>query len=84
METVVQRIHQNWASKQNVGGTVVVKFTIARDGALSDVQVTKPSGLVALDTAAYRALLLTQRVPALPAQFPNPTLTVHLTFSYQR
>ena len=84
VETVVQRIHQNWASKQNVGGTVVVKFTIARDGALSDVQVTKPSGLVALDTAAYRAVLLTQRVPALPAQFPNPTLTVHLTFSYQR
>lgn len=84
VETVVQRIQGNWDWKQNLAGQVVVKFTIARDGGLSQVQVTRPSGLVALDTAAYRAVLLTQRVPALPAQFSNPTLTVHLTFDYSR
>jgi protein TonB len=84
VETVVQRIQQNWDWKQNLAGQVVVKFTIGRDGALSQVQVTRPSGLVALDTAAYRAVLLTQRVPALPPQFSNPTLTVHLTFDYSR
>lgn len=84
VETVVQRIHQNWASKQNVGGRVVVKFTIQRDGALSQVQVFEPSGLVALDMAAHRAVLLTQRVPPLPNQFSNSTLTVRLTFDYQR
>jgi TonB family protein len=84
IETVVQRIHQNWASKQNVSGRVVVKFTIQRDGALSQVQVFEPSGLVALDMAAHRAVLLTQRVPPLPAQFSNATLTVRLTFDYQR
>ena len=38
---------------------------------------------VALDYAAQRALLLT-RLPELPAQFPNPSLTVHVTFQYQR
>jgi len=84
VETVVQRIHQNWASKQNVGGRVVVKFTIQRDGALTQVQVFEPSGLVALDMAAHRAVLVTQRVPPLPVQFSNPTLTVRLTFDYQR
>jgi TonB family protein len=84
VETVVQRIHQNWASKQNVGGRVVVKFTILRGGELTDVQVERPSGLVALDMAAHRAVLLTQRVPPLPSQFSNASLTVHLTFDYQR
>ena len=84
IETVVQRIHRNWSSKQNVSGRVVVKFTIQRDGALTDVQVFQPSGMIALDTAAYRAVLLTQGVPPLPAQFTNPTLTVRLIFDYQR
>ena len=32
---------------------------------------------------AQRALLLT-RLPELPQQFPNPSLTVHVTFEYQR
>lgn len=84
IETVVQRIHQNWASKQNVSGQVVVRFTIQRDGALTQVQVFQPSGLVALDMAAHRAVLVTARVPPLPTPFPNPTLTVRLTFDYQR
>jgi TonB family protein len=84
VETVVQRIHQNWAWKQNVAGQVVVRFTIQRDGTLTDVQVWQASGLVALDMAAHRAVLITQRVPPLPPQFSNPTLTVRLTFDYQR
>ena len=84
IETVVQRIHQNWASKQNVTANVVVRFTIQRDGTLSQVHVFQPSGLVALDMAAHRAVLLTQRVPPLPAQFSGPALTVRLTFNYQR
>ena len=44
--------------------------------------VERPSGFLALDLAAERALLIT-RLPELPAQFPNPTLTVHVTFDYQ-
>jgi TonB family protein len=60
-----------------------VKFTIARNGTIQAPQVELPSGFVALDNAAVRALQLA-RVPALPAEFPNPTLTVHLRFDYQR
>lgn len=84
LETVVQRIQQNWSSKQNIAGTTLVKFTIRRDGTLADVQVERASGFVALDMTAHRAVMITQRVPPLPARFPNPTLTVHLTFEYQR
>ena len=29
-------------------------------------------------------VILTKQLPALPDSFPNPTLTVHLNFQYQR
>jgi TonB family protein len=84
VQTFVQRIHQNWNQNQGVTAQVVVKFTIQRDGTITDVQVERPSGLMALDLNAQRAVLATARVPPLPAQFPNPTLTVHLRFDYNR
>ena len=37
-----------------------------------------------LDFAARRAVIIAKQLPPLPAQFPNPTLTVHLAFQYQR
>lgn len=80
MMTLVQR---NWQSKHGVGGTTTVKFTITRGGAIEQVQIERPSGLYALDLAAQRALLLT-RLPELPTQFTNPTLTVHMIFEYSR
>jgi TonB family protein len=82
--TFVQLIQQNWNQNQGVTAEVVVKFTIQRDGTFSDVQVERPSGFMALDMAAQRAVLATARIPPLPAQFSNPTLTVHLTFDYNR
>jgi TonB family protein len=82
--TFVQRIQQNWNQNQGVTAEVVVKFTIQRDGTITNVEVERPSGFMALDMAAQRAVLATARVPPLPAQFSNPTLTVHLTFDYNR
>lgn len=84
LETVMQIIQRNWSSKQNVTGQTLVKFTVARNGQISAVQVEKPSGFAALDMAAQRALLLTDKVLPLPPAFPNPDLTVHLRFDYQR
>ena len=37
-----------------------------------------------LDTEARRAILYTKQLPPLPAQFTEPSLTVHLTFDYMR
>jgi TonB family protein len=58
-------------------------FTILRDGTIQAPAVEIPSGFLALDNSALRALQIT-RLPPLPAQFPNSTLTVHLRFDYQR
>ena len=84
LERMVQVIQRNWVSKQNLVGRTGMKFTIDRNGTLRDVQVERPSGFTPLDLAAQRALLVTARVPELPATFPNQSLTVHMNFEYQR
>jgi TonB family protein len=80
MVTLIQR---NWDRNQGVAGSVVMKFTITRAGTIENVQLEKSSGFLAHELNAQRALLLT-RLPELPLQFPNPSLTVHVTFEYQR
>jgi TonB family protein len=84
LNTVLGLIRDRWNEKQGAVGMVVVKFTIRRDGMLAAVEVEKPSNNPILDLESRRAVLNTQRVPPLPAEFGNPTLTVHLTFEYKR
>jgi len=83
IEQMVTLVQRNWQAGQGVRGATLMKFTITRGGSIQDVMVERPSGFLALDLAAERALLTT-RLPELPPQFPNSTLTVHITFEYQR
>lgn len=83
IEQMVTLIQRNWQAGQGVRGATVMKFAITRGGLIQGVMVERPSGFLALDLAAERALLTT-RLPELPPQFPNPSLTVHITFEYQR
>ena len=80
MVTIIQR---NWDSRQQAAGSVIMKFTVTRTGTIENVQVEQSSGFVAHELTAQRALLLT-RLPELPIQYPNPTLTIHMRFEYQR
>ena len=80
MVTLIQR---NWQSNQGIAGSVIMKFTITRAGTIENVQLERSSGFLAHELTAQRALLLT-RLPELPIQFPNSTLTIHMTFEYQR
>jgi TonB family protein len=82
--TMQQLIKRNWNEKQTNGGEVIVKFTIQRTGMISDIVLERSSGFAALDLESQRALSLTRQLPPLPAQFPDSTLTVHLSFQYQR
>ena len=83
IEQMVTLIHRNWQQNQGVLGATVMKFTITRAGSIQNVMVERPSGFLALDLASERALLTT-RLSELPAPFPNPSLTVHITFDYLR
>jgi len=80
---LVTFIQRSWDNNQGVVGSTTLKFTIARDGTIQAPQVEKPSGFIALDNSAMRAVQIT-RLPPLPAAFQNPTLTVHMRFDYQR
>jgi TonB family protein len=81
---MVQRIRQNWNPRQGAAGEPVVKFTIRRDGMLTNVEVEKPTGQDLLDQEARRAVLKTMQLPPLPREFTGSSLTVHLTFDFQR
>jgi TonB family protein len=84
IETMTQLIRRNWNQNQGAAGQSTVKFTIRRDGVLTQVDVAETSGNPLLDLESRRAVLNTQRLPPLPAQFTPSTLTVHLIFQYQR
>jgi TonB family protein len=77
-------ITRNWTPNQGASGEVLLKFTIHRDGSVTDVQVEKGSGNPLLDLESQRALLKTRALPPLPREFTETTLTVHLGFEYRR
>ncbi len=81
--TMVDRIRHNWDQRADPR-VAVVRFTIQRDGTLTSIDLERSTGDAVLDTAAERAVVLTRQLPPLPAQFPNPTLTVNLNFQYMR
>jgi TonB family protein len=83
INTMAELVKQNWNQKQGIAGVTTMMFTIRKDGRIEDVQIEKPSGFVALDNEARRALQIA-RLPPLPSRYPNPTLTVHLEFEYVR
>jgi protein TonB len=82
--SMLEAIRANWNQNQQASGTVLVKYTIQRDGSITGVQVEKSSGYQTLDYMATRALQATRRLQPLPQPFTEPSLTVHLVFEYQR
>lgn len=82
--TMVQRIQNNLIARTEYPGEVVVKFTIQRDGLMTNQVIEKPSNYQALNLNALRAITATRQLRPLPEAFPNPTLTVYLTFQFTR
>lgn len=76
-------IRAHWNQRQDFPGVTTMKFTILRDGTIEGIQRERSSGFAVLDNEAERALRLA-RLPPLPREYPNPTLTVHLEFDYVR
>jgi protein TonB len=62
----------------------MVSFTIARDGTVSNVQISQPSGNYLLDTSAKRAVMDASPLPQLPREFTRNEATVELGFQLQQ
>lgn len=80
---MVERVRASWQPQAEAPAVAIVKFTIQRDGTITDSEVERSTGYVAMDIAALRAVRAA-RLPPLPAAYPNPTLGVHLNFEYKR
>ena len=77
------RISQHWVTADvhaQPSQVCSVSFVIARNGTVSNVQITHPSGSYLLDTSAKRAILDSNPLPALPPQFEKNEATVELRF----
>jgi TonB family protein len=81
---MLDAIRTNWDNNQQAAGVAVVKYTIERDGRLTNIQLERSSGYQTLDYFATRALQLTRKLQPLPSAFTEPSLTVSLTFEYTR
>jgi len=77
------RISSKW-STADVRATpeqkCAVTFTIARDGSVSNVQLSQASGNYLLDNSARRAVMDANPLPALPREYPDRVATVELWF----
>jgi TonB family protein len=81
LRDVEDRIKRNTDFAQQERGFVTVRFTIQRNGSITDVQVDKP-GPPLLNMASQRAFLRLQ-LPPLPPEYTFPTITLRLTFEYK-
>lgn len=84
IEAMTERIRSNWDEQQGAAGQALMKFTVRRDGMLTNVEIAKTSGNPRLDLESRRAVLATRQVPALPDEFRRSDLTVHLNFEYKQ
>src|SRR3954462_8837438 len=60
LATMITRIRSAWNQDQGARGTSLIRFTIRRDGSITDATIFKGSGTTTLDTAALRAVLSTR------------------------
>lgn len=87
-ESMVSRIRVNWYNNMpqliqtGLKGVVTIRFTIHRDGEITDITILKGSGIPPYDFAAKKALELSSPLNPLPKDFPNQTERVTAMFFY--
>lgn len=85
---MVRRIRVNWYAnmpaiiRMGVKGFVVYRFTIQRNGRITDITMLKSSDVPPFDFAARKALELSSPLAPLPADFPNSSERVTAAFYY--
>jgi TonB family protein len=87
-QSMVSRIRVNWYGnmpqliRSGIGGVVTIRFTIHRDGRITDTTIVKSSGHPPYDFAARKAIELSSPLNPLPKDFPNPNERVTAMFYY--
>ncbi|HYN08627.1 MAG TPA: TonB C-terminal domain-containing protein [Vicinamibacterales bacterium] len=81
-QEMLREIRARWRNNQSDRGETILKFTVLRNGTITEVEVEKPSGSGILDRVSQDALPPKLAQP-LPKQYPEERLVIHLKFPYQ-
>ena len=86
--SMVSKIRVNWYAnmpqiiRTGMKGVVTIRFTIHRDGRISDITILDSSGVPPYDQAARKAIELSSPLKPLPADFPATSERVTCMFYY--
>lgn len=87
-QSMVSKIRVNWYSnmpqliRTGMAGVVTIRFTIHRDGNISDITILNSSTREPYDFAARKAIKLSSPLKPLPKDFPHATERVTCIFYY--
>ncbi len=88
-ESMVGKIRVHWYEEMpmpllqtGLKGVVTIRFTIHRNGTISDVTIVTSSGIAPYDYAAKKAIELASPLKPLPPDFPKETEHVTAMFYY--
>jgi protein TonB len=82
ISAIQRKIAERWETRAQPGRQPVAVFAIGRDGRISGLAIEKTSGNSYYDQAALRSISEALPFPPLPAEFPEPVLTIHLGFNF--
>ena len=87
-QSMVSKIRVNWYNNMpqliqtGMKGVVTIRFTIQRDGRITDIETLSSSAVPPYDNAAKKAIELSSALNPLPKDFPNATERVTCMFFY--
>lgn len=79
LEQLVRKIERNWRPSTNTMRATVY-FRIARNGRISEIEVSETSGNFLFDQAAQRAVEASAPMPPLPGEYDGDYLGVYFDF----
>lgn len=87
VDIIKRTVAQNWYSQladpnASMGHSVVVTFTVHRDGSVSDPRIVQSSGVSSLDLSAIQAIERTTSIGPLPQGYTGNSVSVAYTFTY--
>ncbi|MEW6758371.1 MAG: TonB family protein, partial [Acidobacteriota bacterium] len=84
---VQERVESNWRIPQaqmvlRQKGWVAIRFSIQKDGRITDIYLDRQSGIPSYDQSAMNALISSNPLPPLPEQVTAPELSAVFRFFY--
>jgi TonB family protein len=79
------QVYSNWMipyAAMALHGHTVLRFTIHRDGAISDLMILQPSTVDAFTKAAFNAIKASNPTVPLPQEYPDDRMVMTVIFYY--